>query len=1142
MRNSERVGLVRMVTKGFDLRPSILRGAVAIGSPVLLALGTMAATAATAQAQPGHPAASGQAVLSPAQARALSSDVTDKVIVLFKNQVAGLPDTAANAASRSDAVASLQRGVLSELAEVRAKSVTSISLVNAVAATVSPGAATLLAANPAVAEVIPDVLIREASAPTVKPAGAAAAKLPPGTCAPKGKVQLNPEAIETIHAAGTTPSAQGLGYTGAGVKVAYIADGINVNDPDFIRANGKHVFIDYKDFSGTGTGGTGTGAEAFLDSSSIAAQGREVYNVDSYGTGLTVPCDIRILGTAPGVSMVGLNVFSPSGGAYTSSIVEAVNYAVTKDHVNVINESFGGDSFPDVTSLDLTKQADEAAVRAGVTVTVSSGDSGVTNTIGTPASDPDVISAGASTTYRGYAQTGIAGITAPGVKGWLDDNISGISSGGFEENGATVDVVAPGDQNWALCSTNTLLYGDCLNAAGNPTSFQLTGGTSESAPLTAGVAALVIQAYREGHGGATPAPAVVKQIIMSTAENIDAPADQQGAGLIDAYQAVLAARSYHVAKRSGQTILVSPTQLNAAAQPGSSERFTDTLTNDGAKTVTVGLSARTLSPYTTVAARSLTLTQAGNYTSTVSFSVPKGQARLSVSVALVGVVNLSLISPSGEFAEYNLPQGIANYGNAQVADPQPGTWRALIVSSENAVNVITGAGLPVPAKFAASTATWQPFGSLSARSLTLAPGASGAVALTVDTPAQAGDESGSIILRSSAASPAFAAVTSIAVTLRSLIPAPDPVTTVTGTLTGGNGRSPLTGQTAYYQVQIPAGTKALNVSAGTGNDSNTLFAELVDPSGDVVSSATNGLAETTLSGTLGSKPEPSAQLHEMNPAAGLWTVIVDFYNTVSGTAVTEPFTITLNDTPVTAAADGLPDSAAATLAAGKPVTATVTVTDNAATPEAYFVDARLSRQATINLVTSTPRLTLPNNMGVEPSFFVPSHTTALHATVSSPDPVYFDFSSTFGDPDIGSTTGKTATGTYTAAEVPDGFWGITPSLLGPFGVNPPDNVVGAASMTATTAAFDPAITAPTGDLWLGSTNAAATFAPYVVQPGQSVTIPVTITPKGTAGTVVSGTLYVADSSQFSYAALGGEGGIPLGSDVAAFPYSYTIGG
>jgi subtilisin family serine protease len=1100
------------------LRSSILRRAVAAGSPVLLAAGATAA------------------IVPAARAQGLPGGVTDKVIVVFKNQVTGLPDTPAKAAARSIAVRHLQQGVLSTLAAVHARNVTSISLVNAVAATVPPSAATLLAANPDVAEVIPDVPVHEVSPPRVKLAQAAAGFKPlPGACAPKGKVQLDPEAIEAIHAAGSTPSAQGLGYTGAGVKVAYIADGIDVNNPDFIRPGGKHVFVDYKDFSGSGTNLTSTGGEAFLDASSIAAQGREVYNVASYGTGLTTACDIRILGAAPGVSMVGLNVYGPSG-AYTSSIVEAVDYAVTKDHVNVINESFGGNPLPDAASLDLLKQVDEAAVRAGVTVTASSGDSGVTNTIASPASDPDLISAGASTTFRAYAQTGAAGITAPGVKGWLDNNISGISSSGFDETGGTVDVVAPGDQNWALCTPNTALFGDCVNAAGNPASFQLTGGTSEAAPLTAGVAALVIQAYREAHGGATPSPAVIKQIIVSTAQNIDAPAEQQGAGLIDAYQAVLAARSYHSAKRTGQAILASPTQLNAVAQPGTAEHFTETLTNDGAKTVTAGLSSRALSPYKTVTSGSLTLTSAGDYTDEVRFTVPKGQARLSASVTLAGLVNLSLISPSGDFAAYNLPQGVSNYGNAQVADPQPGTWTALISTTP-----ASGAITPVPAKFAASTATWQPFGSLSATSLTLAPGASAPVTLSVSTPAQAGDQSGSIIVRSSAVSPAFAAVTSIPVTLRSLIPAPDPSSTVTGTLAGGNGRDPETGQTAYYQVQLPAGTEALNVSVATGNASNTFLAELVDPSGDMVSGAGNALAEESPSGPV-FQPEPGTQLHALNPAAGLWTVIVDFYNTVSGTAVAQPFTVTLNDTPATATASGLPDSAATTLAVGKPVTATVTVTNNGTTPEAYFVDARLNRQATVSLATSTPRLKVPNGIGVTPSFLVPSHTTALHATVSAPEPVYFDFGWEFGDPDVGSTTGKTATGSITAPEVPSGYWGITPSLPGPFGAAQPQTVVAAVSMTATTAAFDPAVTAPTGDLWLGSTDLTSTFAPYVVQPGQSVTIPVTITPAGSAGTAVSGTIYVADSSLFDTTVLGAAGGaLPLSSDVAALPYSYTIG-
>lgn len=97
-------------------------------------------------------------------------------------------------------------------------------------------------------------------------------------------------------------------------------------------------------------------------------------------------------------------------------------------------------------------------------------------------------------------------------------------------------------------------------------------------------------------------------------------------------------------------------------------------------------------------------------------------------------------------------------------------------------------------------------------------------------------------------------------------------------------------------------------------------------------------------------------------------------------------------------------------------------------------------------------------------------------------------------------------------------------------------------MTATTAGFDPTVSSPTGDLWQGSTNAANGITPYVVNPGQSVTIPVTITPRGASGTTVAGTLYLADfslnSGAVTYNLL--PGGYPEGSDVTAFPYTYTI--
>jgi hypothetical protein len=536
-----------------------------------------------------------------------------------------------------------------------------------------------------------------------------------------------------------------------------------------------------------------------------------------------------------------------------------------------------------------------------------------------------------------------------------------------------------------------------------------------------------------------------------------------------------------------------------------------------------------------VSAKSLSLTKAAGYGTAVSFNVAPGQARLNVSASLAGVVDISLISPSGDLAEFNLPQGVGNYGNAEVADPAPGQWTALVSTSSAAASV--------PAKFQASTATWRQFGTLSARSVTLAPGASKTVGLTVATPSRPGDEAGSLILHSSASGPAFTSVTSVPVTLRSLIPAPSPAYAFTGTLTGGNGRQSNSGQTVYYQMQIPAGDKALNVSVTTGSAANTMLAELVSPSGLAASTAVNGLQTTTPGGSGTLQPEKGTQLHVLSPAAGTWTLIVDFYNTVSGTAVAQPFRVTINDLPAGARTFGLPDSAGSQLAAGQPVVAHVKITNHGPSPEAYFIDARLPHQVTENLAPQTvSSLTLPNVTGVVPEYLVPSQTTQVSAQVTAPAAQFFDLSYPFGDPDLISSFGKTSSVGFASPNVPDGSWYVTPFLVGPTGATAAKNVTASVSVSATTAAFDPAVSSPTGDMWLSSLNASAGFTPYVVNPGQSVTIPVTITPAGAAGSTVSGTLYLDDSSVPPGAVTYNEipGQWPDGSEVAAFPYSYTI--
>ena len=89
--------------------------------------------------------------------------------------------------------------------------------------------------------------------------------------------------------------------------------------------------------------------------------------------------------------------------------------------------------------------------------------------------------------------------------------------------------------------------------------------------------------------------------------------------------------------------------------------------------------------------------------------------------------------------------------------------------------------------------------------------------------------------------------------------------------------------------------------------------------------------------------------------------------------------------------------------------------------------------------------------------------------------------------------------------------------------------------TVTTKSFDPAVTSDTGDIWLAATNPAASFAPIVLNPGQTAVIDVTITPSGASGTQVAGNLYVDDfvSGVPPYGQISGD-------ELTAIPYAYTI--
>jgi serine protease AprX len=286
------------------------------------------------------------------------------------------------------------------------------------------------------------------------------------------------------------------GTTGRGVTVAVLDTGVAPH-PDLTKPTNR--IAAFKDFVNNRTAPYDDNGHGTHVAGDVAGNG-----YSSKG---------KYRGAAPGARIVGVKVLDQQGGGFDSTIIKGIEWCVNNRRrlgIRVLNLSLGKQALERCNNDPLC-QAVSKAVRAGLVVTVSAGNDGPgKGSIDSPGISPSAITVGATNDRSTVRES--------------DDRIAAFSSRGPAIGGLLKpDLIAPGVNIVSLRADGSELDRTQPQNRVGRRYFRMSG-TSFSAPITAGSAALLLQKQPR------LSPSQVKSLLKRNAYSLKLPKQTQGTG------------------------------------------------------------------------------------------------------------------------------------------------------------------------------------------------------------------------------------------------------------------------------------------------------------------------------------------------------------------------------------------------------------------------------------------------------------------------------------------------------------------------------------------------------------------------------------------------------------------------------------